>query len=111
MARITYIKGSRDLRKNRRALRPAIDVLVAGETFQTANWSLGGLLLPMGEAAAGLQPGSPVRGTLSIGSRADLKPVDFTAAVVRVEDNGQVGLMFEGIDEPLFDFFDRCLRR
>jgi hypothetical protein len=111
MARIIYTKGTREQRKDRRALRPTLDIAIGGETYPTANWSLGGLLVQMGAAAAGLGPRSPVTGVMAMDDRPGIEPVAFSASVVRVDPNGLVALVFDRIDEAMFAFFERCLRR
>jgi hypothetical protein len=52
--RYTYTMGTREQRKNRRAVRSALKVTIGKQTYQAINWSLGGLLIEDAESKSGL---------------------------------------------------------
>jgi hypothetical protein len=48
---------------------------------------------------------------MTLGAGKTALSVDFVGVVVRVEAEGEVALTFDTIDEPLFAFFEACLKR
>jgi hypothetical protein len=90
-------------RRDRRYPLPPVKVALDCGTFETANWSLGGFLLAAGPVLA---VGSMVTGNLKLFD--DRAPFDFTAEVVRRDEDG-VGFRFTEISLELVGALDRVL--
>jgi len=111
-ARYGYTMGRREMRRNRRAARPHLRVVLgpadSGATeHDVLNWSLGGVLVAAGDTAGTFAAGAVLSGVLKRATAAD--QIGFTATVIRGEaESGHLALMFEALDEGLFAFFERC---
>jgi hypothetical protein len=92
-----------EARRDRRYPLPPIQVLLEAGHFTTANWSLGGFLLPAGVAVA---LGAQVAGELVLPANSDTHP--FAAEVVRRDADG-VGFRFVDPSLELVGALDRSI--
>jgi hypothetical protein len=96
-----------EMRQDKRMSRPSFEVQLEGVTMQTTNWSLGGFYLR--DYPGELQLGQTIEGILVGTSRRGMEQLSFTAEVVRIENDGGVGLQFANVDTGKIEFFERCL--
>jgi hypothetical protein len=100
----SYTTGYQNLRgaerrRDRRLPLPIFTVRLDGVTYQTLNWSLGGLLI---EGYTGDRMGGD---TVQI----DIKAKDANAVkVIRVVTAESIALQFEAMSTEIYEFFERC---
>ena len=99
------VRGA-ERRRDRRLPLPIFTVRLDEVTYQTLNWSLGGLLIEgyTGARAAGHAV------------QVDIKAKDNTAdfrmriavKVIRVVPGESIALQFEALSPAIYEFFERC---
>ncbi len=104
MALMNFIRGlfSRDRRQHERHRRPSIRVRYHDRRVQAVDWSLGGCLLPAPEPPfePPLRIGDSFEGEISgigLGNSGD-----FMAEVVRITEDGELGLRWLELDSYVF---------
>ncbi len=104
MALVNFIRRflSRDRRQHARHSRPSIRVRYRGRRVQTVDWSLGGCLIPAPEPPfePPLRIGDSFEGEISgigLGNSGD-----FLAEVVRITEEGELGLRWLELDSYVF---------
>ena len=99
------VRGA-ERRRDRRLPLPIFTVRLDGVTYQTMNWSLGGLLIEgyTGERAAG--------DIVQIEIKAKDNTADFrmriAVKVIRVQPGETIALQFEAMSPEIYEFFERC---
>jgi len=99
------VRGA-ERRRDRRLPLPLFTVRLDGAVYQTLNWSLGGLLIDgyTGSRASG--------DAVQIEIKAKDNTADFrmriAVKVVRVVPGESIGLQFEAMSPPIYEFFERC---
>ena len=100
-----HVRGA-ERRRDRRLPLPLFTVRLDGQTYQTLNWSLGGLLIEgyAGERVAG--------DAVQIEIKAKDNVADFrmriAVKVIRVIPGQSIALQFEAMDTAIYEFFERC---
>lgn len=99
------VRGA-ERRRDRRLPLPIFTVRLDDVSYQTMNWSLGGLLIEgyAGDRAAG------------DAVKIDIKAKDANAAfrmriavkVIRVVPQESIALQFEAMSSEIYEFFERC---
>lgn len=100
-----HVRGA-ERRRDRRLPLPIFTVRLDGVTYQTMNWSLGGLLI---EGYAGAR-------TAGDAVQVDIKAKDATAdfrmriavKVIRAVSGESIALQFEAMSPEIYEFFERC---
>src|ERR1700730_13742270 len=87
----------REDRRDRRYPLPPVSITIDGVEYVTVNWSLGGFLLSGFDAPA--ERAQRIAGKLQVSK--NVAPVDFTGAVVRVDEpeKGNLAVRFIDLDE------------
>ncbi|HET6160764.1 MAG TPA: PilZ domain-containing protein [Dongiaceae bacterium] len=99
------VRGA-ERRRDRRLPLPLFTVRLDGATYQTLNWSLGGLLIEgyTGERAAG--------DAVQVDIKAKDNTADFrmriAVKVIRVVPGESIALQFETLSPAIYEFFERC---
>ena len=99
------VRGA-ERRRDRRLPLPIFTVRLDGVTYQTMNWSLGGLLIEgyAGERAAGE--------AVQIDIKAKDNSAEFrmriAVKVIRVVPGESIALQFEAMSPEIYEFFERC---
>ena len=99
------VRGA-ERRRDRRLPLPIFTVRLDDVTYQTMNWSLGGLLIEgyAGKRAAGE--------AVQIEIKAKDNTADFrmriNVNVIRVVPNESIALQFEAMSPEIYEFFERC---
>ncbi len=100
-----HVRGA-ERRRDRRLPLPIFTVQLDGVTYQTMNWSLGGLLIQgyAGERKAG--------DTVQIDIKAKDNSADFrmkiTVKVIRAVSGESIALQFDALSPEIYEFFERC---
>jgi hypothetical protein len=99
------VRGA-ERRRDRRLPLPIFTVRVDGVTYQTMNWSLGGLLI---EGYAGARAAGE---TVQVDIKAKDATTDFrmriAVKVIRVVPGESIALQFEAMSPEIYEFFERC---
>jgi hypothetical protein len=99
------VRGA-ERRRDRRLPLPIFTVRVDGVTYQTMNWSLGGLLI---EGYAGARAAGE---TVQVDIKAKDATTDFrmriAVKVIRVVPSESIALQFEAMSPEIYEFFERC---
>jgi hypothetical protein len=99
------VRGA-ERRRDRRLPLPIFTVKLDGVTYQTMNWSLGGLLI---EGYAGARAAGDV---VQIDIKAKDNTADFrmriAVKVIRVVTAESIALQFEAMSTEIYEFFERC---
>jgi hypothetical protein len=99
------VRGA-ERRRDRRLPLPIFTVKLDGVSYQTMNWSLGGLLIEgyTGDRMAG--------DTVQIDIKAKDANADFrmriAVKVIRVVTAESIALQFEAMSTEIYEFFERC---
>jgi hypothetical protein len=99
------VRGA-ERRRDRRLPLPIFTVKLDGVTYQTMNWSLGGLLI---EGYAGDRKAGD---TVQIDIKAKDNTADFrmriAVKVIRAVTGESIALQFEAMSTEIYEFFERC---
>lgn len=99
------VRGA-ERRRDRRLPLPIFTVRLDGVTYQTMNWSLGGLLI---EGYAG---GRAAGDAVPVDIKAKDNTADFrmriAVKVIRVVPGESIALQFEAMSPEIYEFFERC---
>jgi hypothetical protein len=107
----SYTMGYRQVRgaerrRDRRLPLPIFTVRLDGVSYQTMNWSLGGLLI---EGYAGERKSGDA---VQIEIKAKDSTTDFrmkiAVNVIRVVPGESIALQFEAMSSEIYEFFERC---
>ncbi len=107
----SYTMGYRQVRgaerrRDRRLPLPIFTVRLDGVSYQTMNWSLGGLLI---EGYAGAHAAGDA---VKIDIKAKDKHADFrmriAVKVIRAVPGETIALQFEAMSPEIYEFFERC---
>ncbi len=100
-----HVRGA-ERRRDRRLPLPIFTVRLDGVTYQTMNWSLGGLLIEgyEGERAAG----DPVRIDIKAKDNAADFRMRIAVKVIRVVPGESIALQFDAMSPEIYEFFERC---
>jgi hypothetical protein len=99
------VRGA-ERRRDRRLPLPIFTVKLDEVSYQTVNWSLGGLLIEgyQGERAAGE--------AVQVAIKARDNTADFrmriAVKVIRVVQGESIALQFEAMSPEIYEFFERC---
>jgi hypothetical protein len=99
------VRGA-ERRRDRRLPLPIFTVRLDGVSYQTMNWSLGGLLIEgyAGERAAGE--------SMQIDIKAKDNSAEFrmriAVKVIRVVAGESIALQFDAMSPEIYEFFERC---
>jgi hypothetical protein len=100
-----HVRGA-ERRRDRRLPLPLFTVRLDGQTYQTLNWSLGGLLI---EGYSGERAGGE---TVQIDIKAKDNVADFrmriAVKVIRAVPGESIALQFEALSTEIYEFFERC---
>ncbi len=99
------VRGA-ERRKDRRLPLPIFTVKLDGVSYQTMNWSLGGLLI---EGYTGARLADEI---VQIDIKAKDENADFRmkirVKVIRVVIAESIALQFEAMSTEIYEFFERC---
>ena len=100
-----HVRGA-ERRRDRRLPLPLFTVRLDGQTYQTLNWSLGGLLIEgySGERVAGDAVQVEIKAKDNV---ADFR-MRIAVKVIRVITGQSIALQFEAMDTAIYEFFERC---
>jgi hypothetical protein len=100
-----HVRGA-ERRRDRRLPLPLFTVRLDGQTYQTLNWSLGGLLIEgyAGERVAGDAVQVEIKAKDNV---ADFR-MRIAVKVIRVIPGQSIALQFEAMDTAIYEFFERC---
>jgi hypothetical protein len=108
--RITKISfDPREDRRDRRYPLPPVTITIDGVAYVTVNWSLGGFLLAGFDAP--VKRAERITGMLQL--KKDVAAVEFTGAVVRVDEpeKGNLAVQFIDLDDATMTLLDRAIAR
>lgn len=92
-------------RRDKRLLAPALEVSFDGSSYQTMDWSLGGVRVA-GYSGPRI-PGDEVEGTIQIATHTNSHP--FKAVVVRVDFSGELALNFTELSDSAFSLLESAV--
>jgi hypothetical protein len=100
-----HVRGA-ERRRDRRLPLPIFTVRLDGVTYQTMNWSLGGLLIE------GYEGGRTAGDAVQVDIKARDNAADFrmriAVKVIRVVPGESIALQFEAMSPEIYEFFERC---
>jgi hypothetical protein len=99
------VRGA-ERRRDRRLPLPIFTVRLDGVSYQTMNWSLGGLLIEgyVGERTAGEMAKIDIKAR---DANADFR-MTIAVKVIRVIPGESIALQFEAMSTEIYEFFERC---
>lgn len=98
VAPLKMFRSRSERRQHSRTSKPAIRVAMGGKKYRTADWSMGGFRISGYHAPLALK--EQIEGRIS--SIAGSGGGGFMVEVVRVQENGDIGLRFLEIEPHIF---------
>src|SRR5262245_52247377 len=107
----SYTLGYRNVRgaekrKDRRLPLPIFEIRLDEGSYETVNWSLGGLLID-GYHGERKEDDQIVVDIQAKDHNLSLR-LKITAKIIRVSEDGKLAIQFEEMNPTIYDFFEKC---
>ena len=99
------VRGA-ERRRDRRLPLPIFTVRLDEVTYQTMNWSLGGLLIEGYDGKR--QAGDSVQISIKAKDNSAEFRMRIAVNVIRVVPSESIALQFEAMSTEIYEFFERC---